>query len=381
MDLDIIDDRVADRIGNLRALDRLDACKHILAVLLFAQIRCEVDDRGDTLRNCGGGDHNDLFVLGELRRLLGSHNDILVIGQDIDGVRIYFFDCGQDIIRTGIHGLSAGDDIVHAESAEDFLDTRSDRYCDKSDILMGHFLHRFLSGCLHGFGSRLGGTGLLELHIFNDKTLELTVLDTLLDRQAGIIGMYLYCDEILVLFADDGIAQGVQILAKALGRSLVEIPVKDDGEGCAVEIFQFRLGGHSRCLCSCFPGRLFSRGNDLLAQISVIAALEELDQALAAAVDDAGLFEDGKKIRSLGQDLFAVGDDIGNKGIKIIHALVRQLSCLFRDAAGDCQNRAFLGLHNSLIGSLNRPAERVGHQRNCDLLLTAHNLAESAQKL
>ena len=254
---------------------------------------------------------------------------------------------------------------------------------------MGHLRLNFRRGCFHSgcgicivrLGSRLGRTGLLKLHILDDQALELAVLNTLLDRKSGIIGMEPYDDLPAVLLADHGITQGIQIFAKALCSRLVEILVQDDGEGSAVKILQLGFCRLRGSLCSGFFCGLFCHSSNLLAQVSVIAALEELDQSLSAAVDNACLFENGQKVRCLGQDFITVLDHLGNKGIEIFNALVRQFFCLVGNAACYGQDRTFLGLHDSLVGSFHRSDKGVRHQRNSDLVLIADNLAESTQKL
>jgi hypothetical protein len=138
-----------------------------------------------------------------------------------------------------------------------------------------------------------------------------------------------YDDLPAVLLADHGITQGIQIFAKALCSRLVEILVQDDGEGSAVKILQLGFCRLRGSLCSGFFCGLFCHSSNLLAQVSVIAALEELDQSLSAAVDNACLFENGQKVRCLGQDFITVLDHLGNKGIEIFNALVRQFQELF----------------------------------------------------
>ena len=381
MDLDIVQNCVADRVGDLRALDQLDAGQHIFAVLLGAQIRREVDDRGDPLRDGRGRDHDGLAVLRELRGLSGGHHDVLVVGQDIDRIRIDLFHGVQDVVRAGIHGLTAFDHAVHAQAAEDLRDPVADSDRDKGDLLVGHLSLGLsglrLSGCLLLRG-RLGGSGLLQLPVFDDQLPELTVLEALLDGQSRIIGLQLHADLAVLLLTDYGLSDRLQIFDQAPGRGLVEVLVGHDPEGGAVEMLEDGLLHH---LLSRRLGGLCLDRSDLPAQKTVVAALQKLDQALAAAVDDAGLLENRQHIGGFGEDLLAVADHLGDKDVKILLALVRELVCLVGNSLGHGQDGSLLGLHDRLVGRLHGPAEGLCHNGDRDLLAVPGHLAESAQKL
>ena len=184
-----------------------------------------------------------------------------------------------------------------------------------------------------------------------------------------------------VKFTDHGVAQGLQIFAKALGGGLVEFLVRNDREGRAVQIFELRLRGlrRGRSAFGLFGSRRCNR--DLLAEIAVVAALQELDQSLAAAVHDARLLENGQHVRGLRQDLLAVLQDLGDKGIEIFDAAVRQLPGLVGNALGDGQDGALLGLHDRLVGRLDRAAEGIRDHGDGDLVFIAGDLAEAAQQL
>ena len=184
-----------------------------------------------------------------------------------------------------------------------------------------------------------------------------------------------------VKFTDHGVAQGLQIFAQALGGGLVEFLVRNDREGRAVQIFELRLRGlrRGRSAFGLFGSRRCNR--DLLAEIAVVAALQELDQSLAAAVHDARLLENGQHVRGLRQDLLAVLQDLGDKGIEIFDAAVRQLPGLVGNALGDGQDGALLGLHDRLVGRLDRATEGIRDHGDGDLVFIAGDLAEAAQQL
>ncbi len=51
----------------------------------------------------------------QLFRLFRRHNDVFVVGQHKDGLGRRGFHGVKDVVGAGIHGLTAADDLIHAQ--------------------------------------------------------------------------------------------------------------------------------------------------------------------------------------------------------------------------------------------------------------------------
>src|SRR5699024_11042802 len=73
---------------------------------------------GDALGHGAGGDDHHFPALNEAHALLGGHDDVLVVGQHEHGLGGGAGDLPQNVLGGGAHGLTAGDDAVHAQVPE-----------------------------------------------------------------------------------------------------------------------------------------------------------------------------------------------------------------------------------------------------------------------
>ena len=290
MDLDVVDHGITDRVGDLRCTDVGDLRRHVLGIGVRIHIGHIVDHSRNTLGNGLCRDDNDLLILSQAGCLVGRHNDVLIIRKDINGIRVDLINGLQDIIRTGVHGLAAGDDKIYAQAPEDLRNAFADSNGDKADILMGHLFryrifHRLrfrrLSGC-HFFGSHFCVRRLflffrvpfavhhdvLDLHTGN-----ITIREGFLQDHTGIIGLHADFDPVAAQCAYDTVAYGVDEFHERILDLGSVLSGKMDGELFLINIsrdFLFRLF---------LRGRLFlaeqSRVIDLLAHIGVIGAAQD----------------------------------------------------------------------------------------------------------
>ena len=75
------------------------------------------------------------------------------------------------------------------------------------------------------------------------------------------------------------------------------------------------------------------------------------EQALAAGIDDTGLFQHVQHIRSLGENFFTYDQNFLKELLRILR-LFRNGGRLFGDDADDGQHSALFGLADGLVGNL-----------------------------
>ncbi len=244
MNLHVVNHRIADSIGDLCALYLCDFLGHRLLIQLCILIRNKVDRCRDALRHRLGRDDNELFALGNLSRLSGCQNDVLVVRQNEYGIRIHLLHRIQNVRSARIHGLSAGNNIVNAQSAEDLRKALACADGDHADLLVRllrlrlHALLRGLRrGCICCSGFLLRSVLLFQrlkalagAEVRDGDLLQLSVQKRLLQDQTRIIGMELHRHRLLIAVCHDQLCDGVHIVGNiavdlvivGLGEDLVE---------------------------------------------------------------------------------------------------------------------------------------------------------------
>lgn len=95
----------------------VDALRHGLRNRCDLRLRVYVHHGGDALGNSLAGDDHHVFLRQALA-LLGSHDDVAVVGQNKHGLSGDLIDPGQNTLRGGVHGLTAGNHGVAAKIPE-----------------------------------------------------------------------------------------------------------------------------------------------------------------------------------------------------------------------------------------------------------------------
>ena len=173
-----------------------------------------------------GGDHDDLFILGQFPGLVGGQDDVLVVGVDENGLGVYLADGVQHIFRTGIHGLASLDEIVHSQLRKDPAESFAHRYGDKTCLFFR--LGRRLFRLLRGQALRVPYDFLVVFfpHVVDLHTGQRTVGKRFLKGKAGIVGMYVYLYDLVVRHHHHRISDGhkvvLQFLLLASGEGFVQ---------------------------------------------------------------------------------------------------------------------------------------------------------------
>ena len=203
---------ITRRESNLTGSDILRRLHHVLDVSINVAVGIEYQHRGQALRDGTGRNDNDLSVVDKIDGLLGSHDDILVVGKNKYLLRGSSKNCREDVISGGVHALTAGNDVQTTQLVEEIAQSFACRYCDKTEIL-GRLCDNGLT-LLLDLRLRLFVVFLcllvLLLHVFDLHSQERAVCQTALQRVAGLLGMYMDFDDLIVGNQNDAVADGFE---------------------------------------------------------------------------------------------------------------------------------------------------------------------------
>ena len=114
----------------------------------------------------------------------------------------------QHILRAGVHGLAAFDNIIHTKSAENLIHTLTDGNSDETTVLSWFLcfcrLFFFLLGCnLLCILNQL--LLMLLTHIVDLDSAKRTMGQRLLNGKTGIVGMYVSLNDLIVRYHNNGV--------------------------------------------------------------------------------------------------------------------------------------------------------------------------------
>ena len=188
---------VAHGLGDLRRLDARKRLLHVGHIFLHRRTVHISQHRRQPLRKgLGWNDENLLFR--EVVRLLRRQHDILVVRQHDDLLRGRRLNRFADVLCAGVHGLSAGDQLIDIVVFKDRPETvaRADRDdCDRLFFLLGRGL---LTKPRDGI--------VLFLHVLDLDARKLTELQGIGKCLIGRIGMYMHLDECRVAHDHQAVA-------------------------------------------------------------------------------------------------------------------------------------------------------------------------------
>ena len=256
----------------------------------------------------------------------------------------------QDVVGRRVHGLTALYHLIYTEILE---------YADQS-VACGNrdkavFLLRLGNFALLAFqtGSFLDDLrGVLLAHVLNLDGEQLAELQTCFERLVRAVGVYVNLDDIVVINNNKAVADAVEERAQALyiARLIAALCDKFGAVGkrdiLVLDVRERRTG-----LCMLRLSSDFALLVD--AVIRVVHALEDGQEAEAACIDDARLFQNRVLVRGLCQCLMALVDG-GAQNLAAVDVRVglTQLEYMLCRNAGNGQNGAFRRLHDCLVRRL-----------------------------
>ena len=246
---------------------------------------------------------------------MGSHDDVAVVGQNKHGLSGDLIDPGQNTLRGGVHGLTAGNHGVaakipeHGGKAVAGADGQKAHGLFRGGYLVAAFsvFQFFLNGvqiigALGGLasGQRVG----LRAHILNLRQLQCAVFLGFRQGRAGNVGMDMDLEGLVILADDQTVANAAEIspqghevdVLPGLAHHIHGVEGKGDlllRHSVEVSLFlvRFRL--------------LHAFGNGLAAELCQ-HTLQNQQVALTACVYHAGLFQHRVHVRGLGQGVVAL---------------------------------------------------------------------------
>ena len=146
---------------------------------------------------------------------LKSHEiDVLVVRQNEHVLCRRHTNCIDDILRAGIHSLTAVNHVISAKIAERAGNalTHTNRYeAVFVHRLYNHFLYLFLTG---------NKSGMLIAHILYLYADEHSVFANLFKHKTGMIGMYVYLYYILILNKYNAVTDTADVLTYRISLTL-----------------------------------------------------------------------------------------------------------------------------------------------------------------
>ena len=126
MDLLIVNHCIADCIGYLSGFNPTHLLCHGLQIFLFGMIRNKINHSCNSLGNRFGRNNYNFLVLYQILSLFCCQNNVFIIWQNVNRICIHMINGIEHILCAGIHGLTAFDQIVYTDSAENLAKPLSD---------------------------------------------------------------------------------------------------------------------------------------------------------------------------------------------------------------------------------------------------------------
>ena len=360
-------------IGDEGGVDPGYGLGHAVRYLLFRGRLVQGEQGGDALRHGLGGD-DDYALFGQRDALLRGHDDVLVVGQDENGLCGRAVYLGEYVLGGGVHGLAAGDYPVRAQLPEELGHARAGADGDGAEGLLGGGYPRFSRG-----GLASGHLAVLLAHVFDLHLEQRAVGKRFGQDRAGDVRMDVDFYDLVVVHDDDAVAQGLKEAAQQ-GGLLAVLTSADElravGEGYLTRGEVGEIGPLLRL------GLVFRRGlggDEGLAAQDGERRLQDEDIALAARVHDAGTGENGVEVYRVSQSLDGGLHGAGEHELKV-GAVLGELDGGARGHAGDGEDGALGGLHDSLVGGVHSVAHRGGIELGVGLLSALEPLGEAAEE-
>ena len=216
--------------------------------------------------------------------------------------------------------------------------------------------------------------GVLQAHVLDLDGDEGAVVDGLVQCLAGVVGVDMDLDDLLVVHQHQAVAQGVQEGPEGLHIHVV-LPLDDElgavGEGDVVGVEVGEVGG-------VLGLTLGSGGGDgqILALQSQSHGLQSQQPALAAGIDHAGLLQDGVHVGGGGQSDLRLGDGGVMDELDVV-VLPGGLGGLGGSQTGDGENGALGGLHDGLVGGVHAALERLSPHNAVGLGLALQGVGDA----
>ena len=200
----------------------------------------------------------------------------------------------------------------------------------------------------------------LQAHILHLDGDEMAVLNGLVQSLAGVVGMHMDLDDLVVVHQHQTVAQAVQEGPELFGVILI-LPANDElgaiGKGDVLGIEVGEIGGFLDCAIL----SPILRDDHILTLQGQQHCFQCQSPALAAGIHNSRLFQHGVLVHSIGQGDLRLFQG-GHLDKLHIVLLLGSGSGLGGSQPGDGEDGALGGLHNGLIGSVHALLQGLGPQ-------------------
>ena len=221
------------------------------------------------------------------------------------------------------------------------------------------------------------------MHVLDLEVGQIAVLDGLGQDLAGVGGVDVEVDDVIVLDADHAVAVGLGKGAHLGGAGPVLLVDEELGAVAVLDVLHLhQVVGKDAAACV-GGGELglvlggLGGGDDALAVEHLAHAFKDDQDALAPGVHHAGLFQHGQQVGGVVQGALAGGQD---QIPQLVHIGDAAGAGLLRGDAGHRQDGALGGLHDGLIGGLDALFQGDDQVLGAGLLFALQRLGEAAEQ-
>ena len=221
------------------------------------------------------------------------------------------------------------------------------------------------------------------MHVLDLEVGQVAVLDGLAQDLAGVSGVNVQVDDVIVLDADHAVAVGLGESTHLGGAGALVLVDEELGAVAVLDVLHFHQVIGEDALAGVLGGELglvggrLAAGHDGFAVEDLAHALKDDQDALAACVHDAGLLQNGQQVGGIVQRLLAGGHHHVPQGGHIGGAAG---SGFLAGHAGHGQNGALGGLHDGLVGTLDALLQSLHDVLGTGFLLAFQCLGEAAEQ-
>ena len=221
------------------------------------------------------------------------------------------------------------------------------------------------------------------MHVLDLEVGQVAVLDGLAQDLAGISGMNMQVDDVIVFDADDAVAVGLGKGTHLGGADALVLVDEELGAVAVLDVLDLHQVVGEDAPAGVFGGELglvgdsFAAGHDGLAVEDLAHALKDDHDALAACIHNAGFLQHRQQVGGVLQRFLAGGHhDVPQLG----HILFAAGSSFLGSDAGNGQDGAFGGLHDSFVSALDALLQCSHDVGGVSLLFALQSFGEAAEQ-
>ena len=221
------------------------------------------------------------------------------------------------------------------------------------------------------------------MHILDLEVGQVAVLDGLAQDLAGVGGVNVQVDDIVILNADHAVAVGLCKGAHLGGAGTLVLIDEELGAVAVGNVLHLHQVVSKHALTGIFSGQLclvggsLTTGNNALAVEHLAHALKDDHDALTACVYNTGFLQHGQQVGGIVQCLLAGSQHHVPQGGNIGGIAG---SSFLGSNAGNGQDSALGGLHHGLVGTLNALLQGSHDIGNVSLFFALQSLGEAAEQ-